>query len=423
MADLGELIKSKRVSRGWSLRKLGDELDVTPAYIGDMEANRRLPSAELMSRLSTVLGIPAEELAAADSRLSPDLREWIEERPEVSFLLRGLRSLPNADGLIKRLQKLVTRRALPPPAGGFLVTWESELRAIAGEATAWTVETGGDLFGRWTDIPTVVLATKAGPNSQRDHTHFRLDVEYLREMSEALAKEWSLRYFGDWHSHHRLGLASPSGGDRRRIMNLAGRNQFTGMTEIIVTLEDSHGAPTVRIHPWLYDFTGMNNGPVPIRVKVLPGLSPIRQALIASKIRPEQDFSGWEKIPLHRIRIGSETIAPTLEPAAFDVDATTREKTVANLAAALQEESGHAIEQHATGFGSIIVAELIKPYYVAFAVGAAWPMPVLEVHLLDRERGTNDAIASPEGVSVLDVARLLEIFRNEKEKRGGADVD
>lgn len=422
MPDFGELIKSKRVARGWSLRKLGDELDVTPAYVGDMEANRRLPSAELMSRLSTVLGIPAEELAAADNRLSPDLRDWIEERPAVSSLLRGLRSLPNADGLIKRLHKLVARRALPQPAGGFLLTWESELRAIAAEATAWSVETGGDLFGRWSDIPTVLLATKAGPSAQRDHTHFRLDVEYLRELSEALAKDWSLRYFGDWHSHHRLGLASPSGGDRRRIINLAGRNQFTGMTEIIATLEDSQGAPTVRIHPWLYDFTGKNNEPIPIRVKVLPGISPIRQALIASKIRPEQDFSGWEKVPLHRIRVGSETTAPTPEPA-FDVDATTREKTVANLAAALQEESGHVIEHHATGFGSIMVAELKKPYYVAFALGAAWPMPVLEVHLLDRDRGTSDPIASPEGVSVLDVARLLDIFRNEEAKHGGAHVD
>jgi len=30
-----------------------------------------------------------------------------------------------------------------------VITWESEARAMAGEATRWTVETGGDLFGRW----------------------------------------------------------------------------------------------------------------------------------------------------------------------------------------------------------------------------------------------------------------------------------
>lgn len=64
--------------------------------------------------------------------------------------------------------------------GGVLITWESELRAIAAETSAWTVETGGDLFGQWQANPTVFLATRAGPKAQRDNTHFRLDVDYLR---------------------------------------------------------------------------------------------------------------------------------------------------------------------------------------------------------------------------------------------------
>ena len=92
------------------------------------------------------------------------------------------------------------------PATAFLLTWESELCAIAAEASAWSVETGGDLFGRWHSTPTILLATKAGPSAQRDNAHFRLDVEYLRQLSETLASDWALRYFGDWHSHHRLGL-------------------------------------------------------------------------------------------------------------------------------------------------------------------------------------------------------------------------
>src|SRR5206468_1852433 len=109
-----------------------------------------------------------------------------------------------------------------------LVIWESELRAIAAETSAWSVETGGDLFGRWRDVPMIQLATKAGPNALRDTAHFRLDVDYLRVLSETLASYWSLRYFGDWHSHHRLGLSSPSGGDRKRILRVASRNQFAG---------------------------------------------------------------------------------------------------------------------------------------------------------------------------------------------------
>lgn len=61
--------------------------------------------------------------------------------------------------------------------------WGSELRAIAVETAAWTIETGGDLFGRWQGTPIVLLATKAGPNAQRSNAHFRLDVDCLRQLS------------------------------------------------------------------------------------------------------------------------------------------------------------------------------------------------------------------------------------------------
>ena len=134
-------------------------------------------------------------------------------------------------------------------AGPPLLIWESELRAIAVETAAWTIETGGDLFGRWHGTATVFLATKAGPKAQRSNAHFRLDVDYLRELSGPLAEDWALRYFGDWHSHHKLGLSAPSGGDRRRIVSLAGRNQFTNMAEIIVTLDEGRDEPIVKIHP------------------------------------------------------------------------------------------------------------------------------------------------------------------------------
>lgn len=418
MAELGQLIKNKRLACKWSLRRLGEEIGVTPAYVADIEANRRLPGAELRKRISSVLGIPQEELEAADARMSPDLRDWIEERPQLSAVLRSLRALPDSDKLIQRLARFITRRSPPQIPRGFFVTWESELRAIAVEASAWSIETGGNLFGRWHDIPTIFLATKAGPNAQRNNAHFRLDVEYLRQISETFASDWALRYFGDWHSHHRLGLSAPSGGDRKRILNLAGRNQFTGMAEIIVTLEDTRGEPMIRIHPWVYDLSSENSGPFPLRVKVLPGLSPIRQALLARRVLPEQEFFAWEKISMHRIRIGSDATPPTLEPKS-DVDTTTRERTLSQLAEALQNESGSAVEHHATGFGGVVVAELEGPHHLAFALGAAWPLPVLEVHRLNRDVGTSEPIKTPAGLVALDIPGILEVFRAAKANQKG----
>ncbi len=46
MADFGEIIKTKRMARKWSLRQLGDEIGVTAAYVADIEAGRRRPSPE-----------------------------------------------------------------------------------------------------------------------------------------------------------------------------------------------------------------------------------------------------------------------------------------------------------------------------------------------------------------------------------------
>jgi len=419
MPELADLVKAKRLARSWSLRQLGTHIGVTPAYVADIEAGRRLPSAELRERIAVALEIPPEELAAADSRLTPDLRDWIEERPKLTGLLRSLRSSAESDMLIQRLSRFIGRRSKLQAPRGFLVTWESELRAIAAEALAWSVETGGDLFGRWHDVPTIILATKAGPAAQRNHAHFRLDVDYLRQLSETMASDWALRYFGDWHSHHRLGLAAPSGGDRKRIVSIAGRNQFTNMTEIIVTLDDSRGEPIVRVHPWIYDLSGDDSAPLPLRVRVLPGLSPIRHALLARKALPEQDFLAWEKVPLKRIRIGTDATPPNVEPAS-DVDSTTRERTLAQLAEALQNASSSAVEHHATGFGCILVAKLEEPHYLAFALGSSWPMPVLEVHRMNRADGSTEPIKAPAGLVALDIPGILEVLAR---VRGPGHVD
>jgi transcriptional regulator with XRE-family HTH domain len=423
MSDLGELIRKKRTARQMSLRDLGREIGVTAAYVADIESNRRLPSAELKHKISAALDIPTEELEDADNRLSSDLQDWVQQRPQVVSLLRSLRTSPQSDKLTQRLSRFLKRRSPPPTARGYLLTWESEVRAIASEASAWSIETGGDLFGRWQDIPTVLLATKAGPNAKRDHAHFRLDVEYLRSLSETMASDWALRYFGDWHSHHRLGLTSPSGGDQKRILSLAARNQFLGMTEIIVTLEEGRDEPVVRIHPWIYDLPSDERGPYPLRIKVLPGVSPVRQALLARRALPEQDLFAWEKISLSRIRIGTDSAAPTLEPAT-DVDPTTRERTLSHLAEALREASGDAVELHGTGFGCVLVANLNETQSLGFALGAEWPMPLLEVHRIDRNAGTTDPIPVPSGLVAPDTKRILDVFKAQREtEKGPKNVD
>lgn len=303
---------------------------------------------------------------------------------------------------------------VPAQAGPPLVIWESELRAIANEAAAWTVETGGDLFGRWQGTPIVFLVTKAGPKAQRSNAHFRLDVDYLRELSGPLAEDWALRYFGDWHSHHRLGLIEPSSGDRRRIRQLGQRNQFPAMAEIIVTTEGAESDPTVRIHPWFYDL-GSQGDPVAMNVRVLSGCSPIRQALLTRGALPEQELSAWERVPLTRLRIGQDTDHPSVEEAP-GVDTATRDRTLAHLAKALTEASGEPTEQHKTTFGHIVVAKLMPEQHLAFAIESSWPMSVLEIHHINRRNGTTEPLSVPSGLLASDLTGVVNAFSANKSR-------
>ena len=91
---------------------------------------------------------------------------------------------------------------------------------------------------------------------------------------------------------------------------------------------------------------------------------------------------------------------------------------------ALANESGTAVEHHTTGFGTILVAKLVEPFYLAFALASAWPMPVLEVHRMDRSNGLTETVESPAALTALDVPGVIAVFRDaDGQTRGPRHVD
>ena len=78
-----------------------------------------------------------------------------------------------------------------------------------------TIETGGQLFGFWTStgIPVVLYAIGPGPHANHQCTFFNQDVDYLVKVGKMLLQRYGLQHIGEWHSHHQLGLAHPSGHD------------------------------------------------------------------------------------------------------------------------------------------------------------------------------------------------------------------
>ena len=81
------------------------------------------------------------------------------------------------------------------------------------------IETGGQLFGYWTSdgSPVVIYAIGPGANANHQAAFFNQDVDYLVTIGKVLVHHYGLQHIGEWHSHHKLRLAQPSGHDASTI--------------------------------------------------------------------------------------------------------------------------------------------------------------------------------------------------------------
>ncbi|GAB2862662.1 hypothetical protein GCM10027200_73950 [Lentzea nigeriaca] len=159
--------------------------------------------------------------------------------------------------------------------------YESELACVANETGAHTdIETGGSLFGLWTDggNPTILLATGPGPGAIRRATQFEQDVAAHQAMEKALIETFGVQAVGLWHSHHRLGLHELSGGDLHRTMRFASRTQRTRFCDVLCYFESSSRPAQVTVKPYVYVEASQGKR-APTEFIVLPGISPVRAAL------------------------------------------------------------------------------------------------------------------------------------------------
>ena len=100
-ANFGEFISKKRVEKKITLRKMADMLGVSPAFLTDVEKDRRNPfDMEKLIQLAELLGLTPEENSqmldlAGKKRnaVAPDLPKYIMERDYVSAALRTARDL------------------------------------------------------------------------------------------------------------------------------------------------------------------------------------------------------------------------------------------------------------------------------------------------------------------------------------------
>jgi transcriptional regulator with XRE-family HTH domain len=106
---LGERVRARRLELRITLRELARRVEVSAPFLTDLEAGRRHPGPDVLRRLAAALDLPAAELEALDTRLSPEVRRWVETEPDVARLLRTMQSSPRKrrEQMLRRLRRLV----------------------------------------------------------------------------------------------------------------------------------------------------------------------------------------------------------------------------------------------------------------------------------------------------------------------------
>lgn len=407
--QIGEKVKSERLKKKISLREFSRKLEISAAYLVDIEKGRRLPNHELLQKIADLLDIPLLALNKHNLEMPKNIQDWIDKHPFFSRLFKFALKQPDPFKTIEELEV-----ALPStiPQVTFVAIYESELQAIGLESSSWETETGGDLFGVWQSIPIIYLATRAGQKAIRDNTHFRLDVDYLIKISSELSREWGLRYFGDWHSHHKLGLHSPSAGDRDRINRIADKNNFSEMVEFIAAFSNElRKDRIIQIHPFIYkNFPSVN--PVNLSLIVLKGLSPVREALINRKRMPEQQFESYSVFPIEKIKVPEEPLGRVAGNEG-NPQKIISEKLLLSAGIELRRVSSRDIEIHQTSFGQILVVPVKDENYIAFAVDGNWPHKILQIDWVDRKIGKSTELdVKDRELSLLNLDKVVQCYKS-----------
>lgn len=107
MPNLGQRIRELREQRDLSLRELAKKLNVSAAFISDVELGRRFPSDEVLADIAKILRVKVDELKALDTRAPiEDLKRAAEGDPSYALALRTiLDSRMSGEELIRLIQQ------------------------------------------------------------------------------------------------------------------------------------------------------------------------------------------------------------------------------------------------------------------------------------------------------------------------------
>ena len=213
----------------------------------------------------------------------------------------------------------------------YICFYPEDLQMMASETLSYgNIEHGFSLFGFSTHGENLVcmFVVSAGPKATRQVANFHDDPEYIMEIGCFLYSCYGFQYIGNAHSHHDLGLCSPSGTDQNQINQVSRKNNIRSLGQIIITYEyydqgncqyfaeddckpkfwfkkansQKNDNRFVKFNSYIYQ-NAQAGGYKPMMIKLLEGSNPIRQQLSKNDIFESNEMKDEPSFPIERIII------------------------------------------------------------------------------------------------------------------------
>ena len=197
----------------------------------------------------------------------------------------------HSEGFRHMMATTASKKASAPAhaRGDTVLIYENELSMMARFVSDYpNIETGGDLFGFWTHSgsPVIEYVLGAGRTAEHQTAAFYQEASFLKAAGAALRDLHGLQHIGTWHSHHRIGLTKPSGGDSNTMQRALDNNHFNAWLLTICNFADN--SDRVEMRGYLYH-AGGGGEHQQLTWLVLPGSSPVRTAMESVKDFPRAD--------------------------------------------------------------------------------------------------------------------------------------
>lgn len=111
---LGRTIRRLRLEAEYTLRGFAELVDISAAYQSDIEHDRRVPTEDVLRRISKVLArkvrVTYDELRDLSVRIDDELQQLVQSTPEIGRLLREVKQSGRpARDVLRELQEQLQR--------------------------------------------------------------------------------------------------------------------------------------------------------------------------------------------------------------------------------------------------------------------------------------------------------------------------